>query len=549
MQSQSQERFLSDFFRQWKWLVVLFIVGVLVYFPTISAGFVSDYTGFQERVTQDDSWSGALRSYGFPALQPVLNVVLYALYKFGGIYSPIYFWVYLSVHVLNAYLLYLLFRKLFFKKQIPLFQPIALTGAFLFLLHPYTVEPLVWKVCINALLSSTFILLALVAFSNYLQYDKTKHLIWVAIFQILGLLTFEYALVVPVLCLALAYWNENYLDWQKALSWIGKTLLLFSISVLYFIGVKTVTGDWAGHLGASTHLNFDFHLIIGNFIKYLFKVFLYIRFFDFNTRQLFFEKIAENEWLHYITVGLIVAWLTGILTTPLKGKIKDSSSMFLLFLGGLIPILTMYFAWMFWSENDRHIYLALLFASMLWAYLCLHVLPLKVGVPLLVLLIIINGWHQRKLVGQWCMSEEVNQNLLQDFRWYDAPEVLFLSVPNHLNGSYLYRSFHPEASEFFNILPYTVAKTPKGKATTLSEFSMNDRNDGLVAQRISTDSIHFSFAQGGNWWQRAGNGALNYETPRFRVYFNGGEARLKITDTTYHPTILYPYQMRWKEVK
>lgn len=184
------------------------MVTVVLFWSTRYAGFVTDFTGFQQRILENDSLWGAFNSYGFPAFQPILNIVLYTLYKVFGVGSIGYFFVYCLVHAFNGFIAYLLFTELTKKNLNPPELTIssnwlAIIASLIFLLHPYNVEPLVWKVCINAILSTSFILSALYFFVKNVKDDRFT--IVPILLAACAMMTFEFGIITFLLFLILLF--------------------------------------------------------------------------------------------------------------------------------------------------------------------------------------------------------------------------------------------------------------------------------------------------------------------------------------------------------
>ena len=62
-------------------LTVFLVSTHLLYYKTMQAGFVTDFTGLQERL-EGAPFSDFLNCFGFPALHQVTNFFLYLFYKF-----------------------------------------------------------------------------------------------------------------------------------------------------------------------------------------------------------------------------------------------------------------------------------------------------------------------------------------------------------------------------------------------------------------------------------------------------------------------------------
>ena len=100
-----------------------------------------------------------------PELYMPLTFLTYQLeYAFGGLYPFTFHFFSLLLHILNAFFVYLLLRKLTGTSIL------SFVGGLLFLVHPLHTEAVVWASAHKDLLSATFFLSTLL---TYLSFTKT----------------------------------------------------------------------------------------------------------------------------------------------------------------------------------------------------------------------------------------------------------------------------------------------------------------------------------------------------------------------------------------
>ena len=193
----------------------------LFYFPTRYSGFVTDFTGLLSRF-EGRTAAGILDCFGFPAMQQVLNALLFTWHSVFGIAPLPWYLLQSSLHALNALLLLQLGKALSERLQLPNVHLMGWMAAFLFLLSPYASEPVTWRVAQNFLLSTAVIL---------------------------GLFTFELVLIIPLLSSLLLLMLPHG-SWPK---WRRLSLLQFGGVGLYFMLNRLMLGSWVGHYGAEVH--------------------------------------------------------------------------------------------------------------------------------------------------------------------------------------------------------------------------------------------------------------------------------------------------------
>ncbi|MEZ4935265.1 MAG: hypothetical protein R2788_24415 [Saprospiraceae bacterium] len=205
-------------------LALFFVVVHLAYFKTWQAGFVTDFTGLQERL-DGAPFRDFLHCFGFPALHQVTNFFLYLFYKLFDTNPLPWYLIYTSLHVVNGWLGYRLAKKVFEaassaqtdKLAVNISIP-AFATALLFLLSPYNAEAVIWKVCFNFLFCTAMMLSSLLFLVKYLEKEKNIDLLWFNLFFVIALFTFELALAVPVMAVAFAYWwpsrESRFRSWE-----------------------------------------------------------------------------------------------------------------------------------------------------------------------------------------------------------------------------------------------------------------------------------------------------------------------------------------------
>ena len=228
-------------------LAVFFLLLLVLYYPTIGAGFVTDVTGGIENITTAP-FSDLLVSFGFPALNQLSIFLFYLLYYTFGTHGLGWYLVYCMLHAVNALLLYQLSFRLLTDFKIEKATAIAGFGALLFLISPYQSEVLVWRACQNYLLSVLFILLSLNSALQYLETSQRRNLIKTQVFFLLALFTFELSLTTPFIIATLLLARAFYLEYQprfrKSFRWLVLPQIFFI--GLYFCLNRLVVGTWIG---------------------------------------------------------------------------------------------------------------------------------------------------------------------------------------------------------------------------------------------------------------------------------------------------------------
>lgn len=536
--------------KDWRVLFLFLVLVHLFYYPTWNAGFVTDFTGLQERIESSNFW-GIFNSFGFPALQQFLNFFLYVFYKAFGIAPLGWYLVFTSMHVLNGFILFRLARKTMSLWGLHGVERTALFGALFFLLSPYQTEVLVWRVCFNFLLSSFLVLITLNLVVKWLEL-RDKWFLYLAHFTfILSLFTFELGLTIPFLCgIYLLFWTVKkgaQIDlWPRLMR---LTLPQLSLVGIYFVLNKILLGTWIGHYGASVHLRFIWQEIAGNFYRFLTKFGFFLRYFEHPIKEKVFLGISQ-DWILYSLIGLsLILFIQGIRNfKKWSARLQLAALFLLLFVFALTPVLNLYFNYLQLIANDRYGYLASAF-FLIGIALFFSLLP-KLGQYLTAILWLgVSSFLLHKTNQNWQQSTQVYRALLQDFSWYDKNEVYILNLPDNMNGAFMFRDYSGQDFCLSDALRYLKRKPYEGKIFEVAQYNMTKLEDGVKVERDSSNQFKVTFNQWGNWWWRRGLGATNYENEVFQFQNKGHHYELILKKEPTNAIIIYQDGPSWKVVE
>ncbi|NNC34870.1 MAG: tetratricopeptide repeat protein [Croceitalea sp.] len=227
-----------------------FLMGALVL--TTLLAFGPFFLG-QEFLTYDDNWYiyenknvinfswdalvnifSAPNSGQYSPIGEVFNGVLYSIF---GKNATAFKLAALLIHILNATLVYTVFRKLFEDKKLAFFV------AMLFAIHPQQVELIAWASAIYRI-AALFMLVGIYFYLNYLRSQKKTHLLVVFVCYVLALFTKEQAVLFPIALLFVNLIKRRFL-FQKRIIFENLVLGLLAIAyVLFTFKVVTAKNDF-----------------------------------------------------------------------------------------------------------------------------------------------------------------------------------------------------------------------------------------------------------------------------------------------------------------
>ena len=343
---------------------VFWAISLLSFIPSIGSGFVYDFLGWQKQYDHG-SWSGIINCFGYPGNQQVLHLLFYSFYKLFHIQGLPWYFFFCSLHAINGYLLYLLILRLMKQWGGSVSPLLAALGAVAFLLHPYCVEPVVWKVCVHYLISMMEIMLIFLFFLKYVESGERRMILYGGIVYFISLFTLELSLVTPMaitFCGVISYWIVG--DKKKLLQsvlWFGG--MLWVLMILYLVLNKFTLGSIVGHYGATVHLHFDLISIVSTEMKYLVKHFFYARFYSFNTKNILFDQVLSYpETTFFCMAGLLAVFILHFIKVRrLAGEWHVAFFGLFTSLLYILPVANIYFYHLHIGMNDRYSYIPMAF--------------------------------------------------------------------------------------------------------------------------------------------------------------------------------------------
>ena len=150
----------------------------------------------------------------------------------------------------------------------------------------------------------------------------------------------------------------------------------------------------------------------------------------------------------------------------------------------------------------------------------------------------------------WKNSNTINQSLTSSFKWFDAPKIYLLNLPDNFKGAYMFRASAPDNS-FVKTLTLRGNPAVESKTSQVMNYNMNLTSDSVTVEKISENELKVTFAQGGNWWWNEGIGARDYSTKEYDVKIDESSSSYLLKLKRKEPNAVYLYQCggHWRVVE
>jgi len=525
------------------------LITLIVFYPTIEAGFVFDFLGWQ-RVYVNGSFADIIHCFGYKGNHQVLHFFFYSIYALFHIKGLPWYIIFSSLHAFNAWLIYKWVMNINTRWNIKAPGLLIILLCMLFLIHPYNVEPVVWKVCIHYLLSCSAVMGLLLLVPKYIYGGKQKFL-WLN-FLIFGLSLFllEVSYVTPVV-MAFYLLIEYFASQQRKEFEIRRAILLnagmWILLIMVLLINKWTLGAWVGHYGASAHLNIDIIAMMSTEIKYLFKFLTDARYFSFKTKALIFDRILSTPELVFFMLTLFISiglWYF-IKIKKITGRLHLTFFGFATTMLFVLPVSNLFFFHLHVGTNDRFSYLPLIF-FLVAIMAMLSKAPRWIWIPAMSLIILVQVYLQEKTITYWKQSAEVVQSLRDTFRWHDKTHVFILNSPDNLNGIVM-TSIIEAPSGIDELLDYQTTRPYDGVIFDVFQYNMTTPEDGVKVEQTGPMQLKVTFNQWGNWWHYSGIGASSYENEYYKAEILDYPYQITFKQFPEGSVILYQDGKEWKE--
>ena len=524
------------------------LVVLATYYPSIGAGFVFDFVGWQS-VYDKGSFADILNCFGYKGNQQVYHLFYYSIYWLFHLSGVGWYLIFCTLHAFNGWLLFKWLTAIKRDWKIELDNMLILPACIFYLVHPYCVEVVVFKACVHYLLSLAAILGLLILAPKYIFEQNQKYFWLCLLIFFLSVFALEIAYITP-LVITVYTWMQIQLR-NSEINSIQRAwklpVALWGVLFLSLVINRVTIGSWIGHYGAETHLRFDFFGMLATEGKYFIKHMADARMMEHGMKTVLFDKILSNKVLNTI---LLLAGLIGTIIYIARIKRVKSNWHLIVFslLASLfftLPVSNLFFYYLGVGTNDRFSYIPLAFISVFILGI-FSFWKKQIGIILFAILILVQVFLQQKILGYWKKSTVVLTSLKADYRWHDRSHVFVLNSPDNYRGVWM-TSMLKGDSGIDELIDYQTPKPNQGIMYDIYQFNMNEPNEGVSVEQTGPMQLKVTFNQYGNWWHHHGLGGGPYENDFYKAETQGQSYLLDFKKFPEESAIIYQDSMKWKE--
>jgi hypothetical protein len=409
-------------------LLLLGIIAFALYFPILNNEFLSDDYDSLYRICIEHVI--IVKEF----LRPLIDVSFYVNYLISGL-NPVSFYILnVLLHVLNAFLLFN-FAKSFLKHASENKNLFAWISTILFLTYPFHNESVVWLTGRLSSIACFFSLLTLNIVTSNLK--NNLKILFSMLCYIAGLLAYESILFLPFILLALQ-WNKTSGRQKNGSYFLGGVF----ISGVYLVFRYYISGSLYGNYGERMVDKGGIIHYAEMALKTLGRVML---------------PPSENSGMMILVFACLILLLLIIHILIFTGKIKGQPAFDQLLKLEIAFFLSMIIPMLFGvstrtSEGDRLLYFPSVFYCMLIGYLIVNYVPaLKMKLMILTMICSIYVYFLFQNNKRWEEASHLSARILSIARDTKEKKVIFINLPDELDGAFVFRNGFKKALLLNNI--------------------------------------------------------------------------------------------------
>ncbi len=421
------------------WLCYL-LVASLIYFRVFNIFFASDdFHWLSLAKNRPWDWSIFVTNYEGLHLGGSYNPILFVLWKiFYSIFGLHYQWyhiVSIFLHASNAWLVYVLAKKILVKNQPRSAYWASLCGLF-FLIWPVQIEAISWIAAWPHLWATLFYLSSLIFYIKYFEGQKKLHIILALVFFILALFSKEIAMTLPV-ALLLISWQLNYkIAWKKVWPF-------FLVLIIFLLLRWSATGQFFGYYGQAS-LGFKLPEYLGN---------LAIMFLDWASAG-YFRAQGYKVWYRFpwFLAGALLIFLLVYIFYLWRSKKRSRFFIFALLILSCLPVLPLGLHRTTFA-GERYLYLPTVF-FVIWFISMIANLKLSINKKMFLIffvavcsMIIIND---KNIV--WAKAAMLSRQIVYsyaDLHLEAGARLISVALPDNMRGAEVFRNNLQQALELY----------------------------------------------------------------------------------------------------
>ncbi len=529
---------------------LLWLLTFILYLPAAKAGWVIDSAGWLYNIRNLKFWDYINnKQSGIPSLYQFTQLITWCIYKVFNANALAWHTIMVSLHAINSFLFFLIFRRLFDDSGIRHSFRIAIAGVVLYTVCPHISEVIVWEASFHYLQGFLFILIILYCLQQFLHTRANKYA-WVAgIVYLCSTYSLEIFYLTPWFTLVFILYYRYVLDHDKVV--FKRSLYRFFVPQLIFFGMHVamllLVYNHFAHIAENVWQPFSSYISRPPF--YIFHILFFGRYFPQEVRKAVYLAVGSNAGL-IIFYNIFVLLCLSLFSRFFALSMKAKAGVFLLVCVMISQVILMPLAFpdFLLCFFDRYTYFTNAFIYMLVALLTSYISNKYISTSLLSLYALLNLYFTVKLNVLWKRATYIDNRLLHNLPDPGNRTVLLLNMPENLKGVPMIGA--QPIGEYKLMHELFVNKDLHNKVYDVQSYNMLDAGDGAHITVINDSVIKVTLNEWGTWWWYEGHGGYSYHNEDYKMDMRDPGHWFDVT--LKHPAsqylLLYQQGDQWREV-
>lgn len=428
------------------YLWLFFLLITLLAFGKILNNFFASDDFHWLVIARDTAWHWQIFASNYEgthlggSYNPLLVVIFKIFYKLFNTNYFAYHLLSIALHSFNAWLVYVLVKKIFNVLKIAS-SKWAIVAGLLFLLYPVQVETIAWVAAWPHLWATLFYLLSLIYYFNFRQQNQKSKLVYSLIFFGLALLIKEIAISLP---LVIALWEIYFVSAKKESRKSLYYLPIYFVILILFLYLRYLSTGLVFGYYASSGLSFSLVALAGNLLPFLgdFVSFGFLR-------NILYRGVYKYTDLVAIVLMSSLALYFFILLVKKNYKQFVAIACLLIILA---PMLTVGMHRTSWA-GERYLYLASVF-FIIWLLLFLQNFnwSFKIAKYIMVVFIIFSISLIGYKLSIWNWASDLSRQIVNSYGELSLDKdqaLITVALPDNLEGAEVFRNNLGQALEIY----------------------------------------------------------------------------------------------------